>query len=475
MTESALKKNLISNGELCYWELKDNTSYWSEAFIKELGYDIDDITIKLDFFLDNIINKEYRESFKSNFYNLVRHDVDFKQNISLQNKDGESLEYICKTNEELDVPSNDKNSKIIFFFKSKLKTHEKLRDDSFYYIETAAMTSTGSWYIDFENKKSHWDSITRKILEYPEDFIPSLKMAMKLYAEEHLTLAANMFFECSLSGKPFDVEILMVTAKNRKFWVRAMGKPVFNDNKEVIGIRGIFQDIDDNKQKEIHLEKTSEIIASQNSRLFNFAHIVSHNLRSHSSNLSLIVQLINNMDTVEEKLELIDNIKNVSRSLNTTIEHLNEVVNVHTNADQQKEIVNISSTLKQVCRSISQIITNNNVTINSDFELAAEVNYIPAYLESILLNLITNAIKYKHEDRDPVISVKTSLDYTNNDSVILEVKDNGIGIDLEKRSTNSFGYKLIDTLLEQLEGEMQVKNDSGTQLFFTFNDYKIAA
>jgi PAS domain-containing protein len=323
MTESALKENLISNSKLCYWELKNNTSYWSEAFISELGYKLDDITIKLEFFLDHIIQKEYRASFKDNFYNLVRHDVNFKQNIFLQNKKGEFLEYICKTNEELEVSSDSKNAKTIFFFKSKLKTHEKLRADNFYYLETAVMTSTGSWHIDFENKKSYWDNITRKILEYPEDFIPSLKMAMKLYAEEHQALAANMFFECSLSGKPFDVEILMVTANNRKFWVRAMGKPVFNDAKDIVGIRGIFQDIDDNKQKEIHLEKTSEIIASQNSRLFNFAHIVSHNLRSHSSNLSLIVQLINDMDTVEEKLELIDNIKYNHRTLKRSCNYSN--------------------------------------------------------------------------------------------------------------------------------------------------------
>jgi signal transduction histidine kinase len=460
MTESALKENLISNSKLCYWELKNNTSYWSEAFISELGYKLDDITIKLEFFLDHIIQKEYRASFKDNFYNLVRHDVNFKQNIFLQNKKGEFLEYICKTNEELEVSSDSKNAKTIFFFKSKLKTHEKLRADNFYYLETAVMTSTGSWHIDFENKKSYWDNITRKILEYPEDFIPSLKMAMKLYAEEHQALAANMFFECSLSGKPFDVEILMVTANNRKFWVRAMGKPVFNDAKDIVGIRGIFQDIDDNKQKEIHLEKTSEIIASQNSRLFNFAHIVSHNLRSHSSNLSLIVQLINDMDTVEEKLELIDNIKNVSNSLNTTIEHLNEVVTIQTNASQHKEKVNFASTLKQVCGSISQIISTNNATINSDFSVAEDVNYIPAYMDSILLNMLTNAIKYKHPDRDPIISIKTTLDYTNNDSIILEIKDNGCGIDMEKYGEKLFGmYKTFH----------QNKDAVGIGLFITKN------
>jgi len=484
MTESALKENIISNSKHCYWELNDNSSYWSKAFINQLGYDLNDVNVKLDFFLDRIIHRDYKSSFKNNFYNLVRHDIDFKQNILVLSKEGKYLEYICKTNEEINIDAK-KDSKVIFFFKSKLNTHEKVRGGNFYYQETAVMTSTGSWYIDFEKKKSYWDNVTRQILEYPEDFIPSLKMALKLYAEEHQALASNMFFECGMSGKPFDVEIKMVTANNRKFWVRAIGKPVYNDAKNIIGMRGVFQDIDDIKQKEIHLEKTSEIVASQNSRLFNFAHIVSHNLRSHSSNLSLIVQLISDMDTVEEKLELIDNIKNVSDSLNTTIEHLNEVVTIQTNADQHKENIDFASTLDQVCTSISQIISSNNATILPDFSDAKSVDYIPAYMDSILLNLLTNAIKYKHADRDPIITIKTSLDFRDNDRVILEIKDNGAGIDMEKFGDKVFGmYKtfhynkdavgiglfITKNQIESLNGEIAVHSvlDEGTTFTIKF-------
>ncbi|WP_298893150.1 PAS domain-containing sensor histidine kinase [uncultured Psychroserpens sp.] len=484
MTESALKEKLIPNSEYCYWELNDNTSYWSKAFINNLGYQPNDVTIKLDFFLNNIIHEDYRAHFKDNFYNLVRHDVDFKQNVLLLSKEGKYLEYVCKTNDDINIDSKE-NSKTIFFFKSKLNTHEKVRGGTFYYHETAMMTSTGSWYIDFEKKKSYWDHITRKILEYPEDFIPSLKMGLKLYAKEHQALAKTVFMECGMSGKPFDVEILMVTAHNRKFWARAMGKPVFNDSKEIIGLRGVFQDIDDVKQKEINLEKTSEIIASQNSRLFNFAHIVSHNLRSHSSNLSLIVQLIDDMDSIEEKLELMDNIKDVSDSLNTTIEHLNEVVTIQTNADQHREKVNFAATLNQVCTSISQIISTNNVTILPDFSEVKDVDYIPAYMDSILLNLLTNAIKYKHVDRDPIISVKTFVDFKDNDRVVLEIKDNGAGIDMEKFGDKVFGmYKtfhynkdavgiglfITKNQIESLNGEIDVDSilNEGTTFTIKF-------
>ena len=67
------------------------------------------------------------------------------------------------------------------------------------------------------------------------------------------------------------------------------------------------------------------------------------------------------------------------------------------------------------------------------------VNVVPSYLESILLNLMTNAIKYRSADRDPQIrlSAETEGDYT-----VLSVQDNGIGIDLDTHGKKLFGmYK----------------------------------
>ncbi len=91
----------------------------------------------------------------------------------------------------------------------------------------------------------------------------------------------------------------------------------------------------------------------------------------------------------------------------------------------------------------------------------------------IINELLTNALKYAFPDgRSGNIYLKVS---ESNDQLMLNFSDDGIGMDLNKRSAESFGYKLIDTLLEQLEGEMQIKNENGTQLFFQFKDYKIAA
>ncbi|WP_237701004.1 ATP-binding protein [Lacinutrix sp. 5H-3-7-4] len=166
---------------------------------------------------------------------------------------------------------------------------------------------------------------------------------------------------------------------------------------------------------------------------------MSHNLRSHTSNLSLIVQLIDNVDTVEEKLEMIDNIKDISESLNSTIEHLNEVVTIQTQTHDNKVDVKFNNIIGLVKKAINRIIRETNSTIITDFSQVSSIPYIPAYMESILLNLITNAIKYKHPDRAPIINVKT---YSQDNNTFLEVSDNGIGIDLDKFGNKLFGmYK----------------------------------
>jgi len=470
MIQNKLFEEVIDDLDIGYWELNNNNSLWSTAFINNLGYTQSEVEVGIDYFLNNLIHKNDRDLFRDNFYNLHRHDLDFKQIISIRCQDGKYKEFVCRSNDELPVNVHG-NSNVIFFHERKYKTDEKVKKDNFYYQESAEMTSTGSWYVDFKKQESHWDYQTKRILEYPEDYKPSLKDSSQYYVEEHHQLAADCFFKCAMAGTPFDTEIKMLTANGREFWAKAIGKAVYDDNNEIVGIRGVFQDIDDEKSKIISLQKTSDIIASQNSRLFNFAHIVSHNLRSHTSNLSLIIQLIDDVDSVEEKLELIDSIKDISESLNSTIDHLNEVVTIQTQTDENRVDVCFETTMGIIKKSIGRIIRESNCKINADFSQVSCVKYIPAYLESILLNLITNSIKYKHEDRDPEVSIKT---FTENNKLYLEFKDNGRGIDLDKYGNKLFGmYKtfhynkdavgiglfITKNQIESLNGQISVESE----------------
>jgi signal transduction histidine kinase len=469
MLKNATSK-VVNDIDIGYWELKNGELYWSEAFLSVLGYSEKNAKISLDFFLSNLIHKEDSKQFRNNFFGLIKNNTNFRQSMLIKTKKGNYKEFVCTTNYNLSLKL-EKDSKLIFFNKRKLKTNKKVKKDKFYFKQATEMTRTGSWYVDFIKQKSYWDQQSRRILEYPEDYIPSLKNSEKYYSEEHKRLARKTFIKCAVYGKAFNIELKMLTMNNREFWVKAMGKPVYNTKRDIVGIRGVFQDIDAAKTKELNLLKTSNIIASQNKRLFNFAHIVSHNLRSHSSNLTLVSQLIDSFDSPDEKLELLDNVKDIAESLNDTIEHLNEVVTIQTSINKIKSEVKFSTALKQVLSSINQIMIREKAVVNTDFSKVEAINYIPAYMESIMLNLITNAIKYKHPDRSPIINIRT---YTKNAKPVLEISDNGLGIDMDKFGDNLFGmYKtfhynsdavgiglfITKNQIEALHGDIKVESE----------------
>jgi len=324
--------------------------------------------------------------------------------------------------------------KKIFLQENTPNLNETSPFDNFYYKEIAKMTAAGGWSIDFIEKKSFLDPEGRRILKTPEGYRLSLKNALEFYAPENKEKAARIFMECS-TGVPFSTTIKMLTYDKKEFWAQAIGKPVFDENKNVIGMQGVFQDIDSKKLKELNLEQSLKIIESQNSRLLNFAHIVSHNLRSHASNLQLTLELLEAIDSEEEEKELKESLSLISKGLNVTMDHLNELVSIHSKSGDDKKPVKMEGTLQSVVHSLNHMVLHTNAEIYSDFTEVPEIQYIPSYMESILLNLITNAIKYKHPDRNPVVDICT---YTENGHSYLMIKDNGLGIDMEKHGSKLF-------------------------------------
>jgi signal transduction histidine kinase len=349
--------------------------------------------------------------------------------------------------------------------------------NNFYYEDVAKLTGAGGWSVNFRDKKSFLDPEARRILKTPEDYQPSLRTAMDFYALDHKQKAAEIFMACSM-GESFAATIKMITFEGDEFWARAVGRPMYDAKEEIIGVQGVFQDINDEKTKELSLEASVKIIESQNARLFNFAHIVSHNLRSHASNLHLTLDLLKSIESAEDEAELKGGLYDISESLNDTINHLNEIVTAQAKSTSDMRLVRFDESLQTVTRSISRLIEDTETEIFSDFSEIQEIKYIPSYLESILLNLITNAIKYSHPDRSPVIDICT---FEEAGRSCLRIKDNGLGIDLEKHGEALFnmyqtfhpgkdsvgiGLFITKNQVETLQGSIHAESVEGEGTIF---------
>ena len=296
------------------------------------------------------------------------------------------------------------------------------------------------WEFDLESMKSSF--ISKKIENL-------LGYSVEEYSEspdfwENHIHPEDREFALSISAKKnkkylnHEYEYRMISKDGKVIWIRDIINYVVKNDKPVIA-RGIMVDITLMKEAEKNLNNSLQVVTEQNKRLLNFSYIVSHNLRSHTSNIESIISLIECAESEEERNEMMHLLKSVSDSLDETMKHLNEVVNINTNINLVIKPLNLVEYINKTKEVLHDQIQTNKVIFNIDIPEEAIINYNSAYLESIIFNLISNAIRYKHQQRKPIITIKF---YQENGKDVLEVSDNGIGIDLARNADKIFGmYK----------------------------------
>jgi PAS domain S-box-containing protein len=319
------------------------------------------------------------------------------------------------------------------------KFREELERNQFLLNETGEMAKVGGWDYDLTTGSIRWTKEVYGIHEVPIDVIPDMDLLNSLYSEEARDILHKAINEAVTQKREYDLELLSITFLGHKKWLRAIGKPIIDANGSVVGLRGTVQDINKMKLQDMELRQSASIINNRNQALYNFAHIASHNLRTHAGNIGSILSLMEMSTEPGEKEELIMSLYRISSALNDTIEHLNDVAKIQTEISAARVSMQFSEIFNKIIDVLKPTINETGTSIQADFSEANEIKYIPAYLESIILNLLSNAIKYKHFERKPYITVKS---FTKDDKIFLQVNDNGSGIDLAKYKDKLFGmYK----------------------------------
>lgn len=240
------------------------------------------------------------------------------------------------------------------------------------------------------------------------------------------------------SMKPHDFEYRMLAKDGTVVWLRDIVNVIAENNKPVL-LRGIMIDVTNQKQAEKALNESFKLATEQNKRLLNFSYIVSHNLRSHAGNIEAVASLIDVCGSDEERTELVSLLKRASTSLNETLMNLNQVVNIRTSINISVEPLNLDHYIHKILDALNEEIVAKDATISIQGNCNVSVSYNPAYLESILLNFIFNAVRYSHPDRKPLVKISC---FEENNQTVLQIADNGIGINLEKHRDELFGmYK----------------------------------
>lgn len=255
----------------------------------------------------------------------------------------------------------------------------------------------------------------------------------------------------------FSFEYRMIAKNGTTVWLRDIVNVERQEGKPIL-LRGIMIDITTQKENEAVLNKSLNMVTEQNKRLLNFSYIVSHNLRSHTSNIQSLAILIKESQDPKEKQKLIQLIETVSNDLNDTITNLNEVINIRKNVNLNVENLKLVTFVLKSLDSISESIREKNIKILGKIPPQATVEYNRAYLQSVLINIISNAVRYcKKTDNDRFIKFNY---YEEQEFSVLEIEDNGIGINMQRYKDKIFGlYKTFSNN----------KDANGIGLFITKN------
>ena len=361
-------------------------------------------------------------------------------------------------------PEKEKNKSVVFYSRVSDITDFKEQHERMLFSEerfefAMKASSEGVWDIDFLTNTIYFSAQLMKILgrEEKEAILPNSFWLSRIHPEDYDVYAETK--QKHLDKKtPYYESIYRIRTDSGKYrWVLSRGKALnYNGKGAPSRAIGTLRDITQLKEKEIQLGNTLNIIGDQNNRLSNFAHIVSHNLRSHASNLKMLLDLIKNASDGERD-EMLLHLEGISDGLSITISHLKELVEIQTEIKNVKEKLNLRHYLKNILTILHNEITKHGVTIEINIPLDVTVNYNPAYLESILLNFTTNAIKYSSSDRKPVISYDFGIE---DGKKVLSISDNGLGIDLKRHKNSLFGmYKTFH----------KNQNSRGIGLFITKN------
>jgi PAS domain S-box-containing protein len=238
------------------------------------------------------------------------------------------------------------------------------------------------------------------------------------------------------------------------------------------GLTIFYEDITVRKKSEQQLLDLIASLEAKNKDLKQFSYIVSHNLRAPIAKISGLTKIVET-ESVQNKV-LVDLIAREAEHLDEIVKDINTIVYARKSDPEMFEKIHIQKHLDQVVKELSVQVAETGAVITSDLSQESEIITIKPYFHSILFNLMSNAIKFKRDNQVLCIEIRT---HRQGDFTCLSVKDNGIGIDLEKNMDKMFrlykrfhgeefpgrgmGLNMVKTQVESLGGRIDVVSTVG--------------
>ncbi len=233
--------------------------------------------------------------------------------------------------------------------------------------------------------------------------------------------------------------------------------------------------IEKNKQ----LTETNTELINHNNDLQQFSYTISHNLRGPMASIAGLLSLIEPTELGPTNQPILKHFANSFNSLESTIRDLGNIIDIRNKVTRLRQKLILTEELEHIKTLLLGDLEDNKVVISENFDKAPEIYSVKIMIHSILYNLVSNAIKYRHPDKVCHINISS---FQEDNFIKLIIEDNGIGIDLNRFGDKVFnlykrfhthiegkglGLFLVKLQIETMGGRIEVKSTPNQGTTFT--------
>ena len=442
------------------WEndLSTNDLLWSEEMYKIMGFE-PNTPVNLADVTKVFSSKEFKR-FQQAVDAAINKNSPYSIDYKITRQDG-TLIYI---HDEGEIIRNHDGKPISMFGTTQDITERKLAEKSLKESESkfrnlVETTPDMIWEIDTQGIFTYISPQSNSILGWsPQQIIG--KSIFSLIRPEYIPKIKNSFQTHIDEAKKFN--ILDVPAKHRNgnnIIIEIHSAKVTGANGQIKGFQGIARDI---TEKTIATNKLKTSIKEKDILLQEIHHRVKNNMQIISSLLNLQIKHVKDAETVDVLKESQNRVKSMAM-VHEKLYQSHDLTRINLTEYIEKLVNGLFYSYSIDQDEISSIINVDNVRLNIE-------TAVPCGL--IINELVSNSIKHgfpNGEIGEVYISLK-SID----DKYELIIGDNGIGFpsNIDFKRTDSLGLQLVNNLVGQIEGEIELNKRSGTEFKIVFNELK---
>jgi PAS domain S-box-containing protein len=252
---------------------------------------------------------------------------------------------------------------------------------------------------------------------------------------DDLKIVHKVWDECLKKGMNYEIEYRISNKEGAYKWFLIRATPWKDEQGNVIKWFGTTTDIDFGKSLRVSLlQKTDELkhanheLMKVNDIMNHFVYIAAHDLRSPVNNMKMLFEILKDEVDPKKREELFLFMEKSILRLDRTVNGLVEVIQ-SANEESAIQQLKFDEIVPIVIADLSISYPDITTYIRTDFKSCPTIRYIKPFLISIIKNLVSNSYKYQSHQRKLQINISTAK---VDDLIKLEVKDNGIGYDMNK-------------------------------------------